>query len=208
MRSLRSGTRWVRETAVRSGGWMVLALSVGVACGGGKGKIVDASGAEFDGKTGDAGGTSTRSDSAPEGGGAGSTPDCFPDCIARVRRECLRPTTGSCTHEFRGNADQYCYSNGVKEIRTSPPFVKNLTVTFMTPKGAICYSTEDVSGPAAATVEVVFRGASGKEVARGMHPYATFKWTIVCDGRTFQVDESDPACTTVLPGQCADGTCR
>lgn len=158
------------------------------------------------------GGAATSGDKGGSGGsgsaGTVNAPDCFPACIARIREACRRPTTGTCVHQDHGRTDNYCYSNGVKESVEAPPYVRSEMITFFTPAGAPCYSTEVVSPPASAVLDIVFKDADGKEVARGKRGVYDFKWQLTCDGQTFMVDEYDAACDSITPGKCTDGACR
>ena len=152
--------------------------------------------------TADAGGASTDT----TGGATATAPDCFPPCIARIREACRRPTTGTCVKGGPNDADNYCYSNGVKESVRTFPFVTSKQVTFFTPAGALCYSTEVLSPPGSPVLDIAFRDAAGKEVARGKVGFAAFRWEITCDGQTFMVNELDDACDEVGPGDCTEGT--
>ena len=181
----------------------------GAPQGGGGGVVAGGGGAGDKDGAAAAGDVRDAADTVTDGGEPpANTSDCFPTCIAQIRRECRRPATGSCVHESWNDSDNYCYSNGVKEIRRSPPFVPATRTSFLTPAGALCYTTEVISPPASTVIEVVFRDADGMEVARGKHGLADSRWQITCNGQTVDVDEASSACATVLPGQCTEGSCR
>ena len=181
----------------------------GGAVGGGSGAAATGgaggnSGLAGSGGAGTADASSTPTDAINEP--SANAPDCFPACIARLREACRRPTTGTCVHGGSSGRDNYCYSNGVKESVQTFPFVTSKQVAFFTPAGALCYSTEVLSPPGSPVLDIAFRDAAGKEVARGKVGFAAFRWEITCDGQTFMVNELDDACDEVGPGNCTQGT--
>ncbi len=125
-------------------------------------------------------------------------PDCFPPCIANARLGCWRPATGACTYQTSGSTRTYSYPNGVTEVVA--PLGK--LHTFSTAARPKCFEFEDISPPAADINEIVFRDATGSEIARGTHGFANFIWTITCQGQSYTVDEYQPVCKTVAPGDC------
>jgi hypothetical protein len=175
---------------------------------GGQGGAVASGGAGGTGSNAGTGGTGTIDSGSPTetgGNGTASATDCFPACIARIRQTCRRPTTGTCVHESLGATENYCYSNGMKEVQATPPFVPSKRVSFFTPAGALCYSTEVVSPPGSAMLDIAFKDATGKEIARGKVGVNDFRWQITCDGQTTMVNEYAEACDEVVPGDCTQG---
>lgn len=151
------------------------------------------------GTTGGAGGTG-----APADGGADAR-DCFPECVAALRRSCPRPAfaEGSCIQQGEANGGSViCYSNGVRETR-GPTIDGGLTAEFTQPDGqTLCYVVVVVGGGQS------FRTPDGREVAR-LVSTTTGSFDVTCAGSTtvVTVDINDPACRMLNSGDCTIGTC-
>jgi hypothetical protein len=150
--------------------------------------------------------TADAGDSAPasDGGaaaadvGAPEARDCFPACIAMLRRSCERPAVGagSCTSTGTIMESLYCYSNGVREILSR---VKGgARQTFKQPDGKTpCYQVMLSNADAAQS----YQTPDGSEVARVV-PLGNDQYDVTCDGMTVTVDASDPTCRTLERFDC------
>jgi hypothetical protein len=159
------------------------------------------------GTAGGAGGTAGSTGGAVGTGGAGggtAPADCFPECVAALRRSCPRPAfgQGTCVEGAAANGGSaICYSNGVRETR-GPIVDGGVTATFTQPDGqTICYVV--VVGGSSQS----FRTPDGREVAQVVS--SSGGWEVICAGSTVvvTVDITDPACRTLNSGDCAIGTC-
>jgi hypothetical protein len=143
----------------------------------------------------------------PSGEDTGSTPpgrDCFPDCVASLRRSCQRPATdmGSCVHAGTETDGVICYSNGVREVRMQIAD-GGVAVEFTQPDGqTVCYRVV-VSGAV-----LSFRTPAGQEVAR-VTDLGGNLYDVTCNstGMTTMVDNSPPSCRTLNRGDCTSGSC-
>lgn len=143
-----------------------------------------------------------------DAGGDGSTTsvrDCFPECIAALRRSCERPAAGSgtCAQGMNGADTVYCYSNGVREVRT-PVVDGGTTVEFTQPDGqTVCYRVVVVGANQS------FQTPAGQEVAQARAMGGTV-YGVTCAGSTTSVtvDINDPTCRTLNSADCTAGGCQ
>ncbi len=159
------------------------------------------------GAAGTAGGTagSGAGGAGATDGGAPDGRDCFPECVAALRRSCERPAygAGTCMEAANGAQTIYCYSNGVREIRT-PTADGGLSVDFTKPDGqTVCYRVVTVANGQS------FRTPSGQEVALLMSTGTANIFNATCTGSTttVAVDYNDPACRTLNSADCTPGAC-
>lgn len=165
--------------------------------GGAAGHLGDGGSTGAGGSTSDGGSTSTGGSPGTGGGsGAGGTlRDCFPACIANLRKACERPSLdgGSCISA----AGMNCYSNGVHE--TAESVDGGELVTFTEPDGQTpCYRV------AVSLSEERYETTGGALVA-----VVTFDgslYTVTCDGATTTVDATNPACAMITEASCASAT--
>lgn len=141
------------------------------------------------------------------GTGGGLAPrDCFPECVAALRRSCQRPPfgTGSCVEQTTATGGSaICYSNGVRELR-GPTVDGGVTVQFTETDGqTICYVVVVVAG-----TNQSWRTPAGQEVAQ-LTAAGGSVFNVTCAGSTttVPVDINDPACRTLNSGDCMIGTC-
>lgn len=123
--------------------------------------------------------------------------DCFPECIAALRRACLRPApdAGACGAAGNQMGSVYCYSNGIREYRDRVNR-DDASITFTLPDGQTpCYHVY-VSG-----AEQTYSAPAGGEVARVVS-LGDDHYDVTCDGATVTVDASDPACRTLEERDC------
>jgi hypothetical protein len=167
-------------------------------------------GAGNGGGIGGAGGSGGGAGLAGASGGGGATDggatdgrDCFPECVAALRRSCERPAygEGTCLEGAIGGNTVYCYSNGVREIRM-PTADGGLTIDFTQPDGqTLCYRVVTTAGYQS------FRTPAGQEVAQLMSAGAIFNVTCTGSTTTVAVDYNDPACRTLNSADCTPGAC-
>ena len=131
--------------------------------------------------------------------------DCFPECIAALRRSCQRPPfgMGSCVENATATGSMICYSNGVREIR-SATVDGGTTVQFTQPDGqTICYLVVVGGGGQS------WRTPAGQEVAWVVST-VNGTWDVTCAGSTVvvSVDINDPTCRTLNSADCTiNGVC-
>jgi len=178
-----------------------------VASGGAGGGGASAGGANGGGGGGGAGGSGIGGSGLGGGGAGGGTgvPDCFPECIAALRRTCERPAaaSGTCTQGTNGADTVYCYSNGVREVRT-PVVDAGTTVEFTQPDGqTVCYVVV-VTGATQS-----FRTPAGQEVGQATAMGGSV-YGVTCAGATTSVtvDIDDPTCRTLNSADCTAGGCQ
>jgi hypothetical protein len=131
-------------------------------------------------------------------------PDCFPECIAALRRSCQRPPygAGSCIESAAASGSVICYSNGVREIRGAT-VDGGTTVQFTQADGqTICYVV--VIGGTGQS----WRTPAGQEVAQVVST-VNGTWDVTCSGSTVavSVDIDDPTCRTLNSADCTFGVC-
>jgi hypothetical protein len=149
---------------------------------------------------GTTGGGGASGTGGPDGGAADSR-ECFPECVAALRRSCERPAygEGSCSEGAVGGNTVYCYSNGVREIRMATD--GGVTVDFTQLDGqTICYRVVAADGGQS------FRTPSGQEAAF-ITSVGGNVFTVTCGGVTTTVDSSDPNCRTLNSADCTAGAC-
>jgi len=131
------------------------------------------------------------------GGAGGQVVDCFPACVADLRRDCERPRVdaGTCTSEV----GLKCYSNGVHEISQSVD--GGSLVVFTQPDGTTpCYRVlVDSAGEH-------FQNLAGQDVALVTSGSTAGAFVVTCNGTTVNVNIDDPSCATLNEGSCASGT--
>ncbi|HEY7375491.1 MAG TPA: hypothetical protein VIF57_25260 [Polyangia bacterium] len=178
-----------------------------VAPGGSGGGGASGGGASGGGTNGGAGGSALGGSGAGGGGAGGGADgrDCFPDCVAALRRSCQRPAAGAgtCAEGMNGADTVYCYSNGVREVRT-PVVDGGTTVEFTQPDGqTICYRVV-VAGTSQS-----FRTPAGQEVAQALGMGGSV-YGVTCAGATTSVtvDINDPSCRTLNSADCTPGACQ
>jgi hypothetical protein len=167
------------------------------------------------GATGGSGGASTTGGSggtngtagtggATGTGGAGGTQarDCFPECVAALRRNCERPAfgAGSCAAGTLAGNMVYCYSNGVRETRMSTADGGVTTEFTQTDGQTVCYRVV-VTGTTQS-----FQTPAGQEVAQAVSTGGNM-YAVTCGGTIVTVDISDPSCRTLNSGDCTSGAC-
>jgi hypothetical protein len=142
-------------------------------------------------------------------GPATDRPDCFPECIAALRRSCQLPPygSGSCTSGMSriGYDTVYCYPNGVRELHAKPSSDAGIPVDFTQADGqTICYRVVHELDAAAES----YRTAAGAEVARVVYK-AGDAYEVTCTGSTTAVTVyvDDPACRTLRADDCTPGEC-
>jgi hypothetical protein len=195
---------WVPRIAV------VVALLAAGGCGG---TMAKNDGAANDGGTLDVPLADTGHDQAPgpDGGtdatgGAdvgGGARDCFPECIAALRRSCERPAfgSGSCSQTTGGGITVICYSNGVHETRVPTADGGVATEFTQTDGQTLCYRVI-VNGTSQS-----FQTPSGQEVAQVVATGGGM-YSVTCGGTTVTVDGNDPTCRTLNSADCTTGvTC-
>jgi hypothetical protein len=148
------------------------------------------------GSAGSGGAAATGGSGAGSGnGGAGGGPvrDCFPPCIANLRKACERPSLDGGTCGV-GNGG-YCYSNGILESQSLVD--GGALVTFTEPDGHTpCYLV--LSNLASS--EARYETPDGQLVAVVTADGSDY--TVTCDGTTTTVDTSNPACAMLTEGAC------
>jgi hypothetical protein len=157
------------------------------------------------GQGGATAGTTGTGGSAGTGVDAGGDArDCFPECVAALRRTCERPPygAGSCASGTSGSDTVYCYSNGVREIR-SAVVDAGTTAEFTQPDGqTVCYQV------VVSFSTQSFRTPAGQEVAQAVAMGGS-TYAVTCAGSTTSVivDINDPSCRTLNSGDCTPGGC-
>jgi hypothetical protein len=165
-----------------------------------------ASGAAGAGGATGAGGTGGASGGAGTDGPTIGVRDCFPECVAALRRTCERPVfgAGTCSQGTNGTATVYCYSSGVREIRTRIDGGITYNIEFTQPDGqTVCYQV------IATGATESFQTASGQEVAQAVNMGGGL-WGVTCAGSTtaVTVDINDPSCRTLNSSDCVSGACQ
>jgi hypothetical protein len=101
--------------------------------------------------------------------------------------------------EPNGSGELYCYSNGVRELRTLT--ADGTSALFTEADGqTVCYRV-DVVG-----TSQTFRRPDGEEVAV-VTALGGSSFSVTCGGATVTVDIADPACRTLNSGDCIVGAC-
>ena len=161
--------------------------------GGAGGHIGDGGGTGTGGATGFGGSTANGG----AAGAGGAVRDCFPACIANLRKGCERPSPdgGTCVSV----SGMYCYSNGVHEI--AQPVDGGEVVTFTAPDGQTpCYQVAvSINGGAER-----YETTDGTLVA--VVTSSGSLYTVTCDGATTTVDATNPACAMVTEASCTSAT--
>ena len=149
------------------------------------------------GATGGSGGTGGLGSGGGSGSGGadgGVVRDCYPPCIANLRKNCERPGLDGGTCVSVGNMN--CYSNGVREIDTALDGGGE-SATFTEPDGQTpCYKVvlgtnsvetyETADGQTVAVVTAV--GADG--------------YMVTCGGTTTTVTITSQACAMLTETSC------
>jgi hypothetical protein len=167
------------------------------ATGGGSGGSATAGsgGHGSGGAAGGGGSTATGGVGAGGGAGTGSAHDCFPPCIANLRKNCERPGLdgGTCST----TSSMICYSNGVREIDTAVDGGE--TATFTETDGQTpCYKVVLDSSSGVETYETPDGQTVAVVTAIGAGGYM-----VTCGGTTTTVNISGQACAMVTEAQCS-----
>ena len=177
------------------------------ACKGSNGTMSGAGGQEATGggsgglAAGTGGGGASGDGGVTGGGGAGGSVvrDCFPPCIANLRKTCERPSLDGGTCVSTGTTK--CYSNGIREIQATVDG-GGAIVTFTEPDGQTpCYKVAIDETGAIDTYETT----DGQQVAVLMIVSAN-TYTVTCDGTTTTVDISSQACAMLTESSCTSAT--
>ena len=124
--------------------------------------------------------------------------DCFPECVKALRADCERPPIngGYCEMVHSSGGFTYCYSNGVREVRTEANGGALVVIT--EPDGqTACYQ---ISIDYSTGVEH-FQTNLGQEVAQ-VAPADGGLYAVTCNGTAQVVDPSDSACATLDSTDC------
>ena len=225
----RPGIGAASAFVIYSGAWLVSAvmLVMGAACGSSAGKTDGGSmeagaggiGLGTGGRQGGSGGqVGTGSGGIGSGGsGSGGTgadggpevapfTDCFPDCLVALRRNCERPAfgAGTCGVNQNGSDTVYCYSNGVREIRSPLSDGGVLTATFTMSDGKTpCYSV------VASSQHQSFLNLAGEEIAQLEVIEIGRVFRVTCAGSSIAitVDSSSPGCRSLDSADCTSNAC-
>ena len=170
------------------------------ATGGGDGGLVAGTGGRGGGGvtgSGGAGGVTAGGGDA----GVSAVRDCFPPCIANLRKTCERPSLDGGTCVSTGTTK--CYSNGIREIQATADG-GGAIVTFTEPDGQTpCYKVAVDDTGAIDTYET----ADGQQVAV-LRVVSADTYTVTCDGTTTTVDISSQACAMLTESSCTSAaTC-
>jgi hypothetical protein len=176
-----------------SGGGVSAGGQGGAAKGGaGAGGVPGTGGAA--GAAGVTGAAGSSGGSAGGSAGAGAVRDCFPACIADLRKACERPSPDGGTCGYGNGA--YCYSNGIQE--TQSPVDGGAVITFTEPDGHTpCYQVFASTTGAGQRYETT----TGQVVAT-VTTVDNVNYMVTCNGTTTTVDTSNPACAMLNEGAC------
>jgi hypothetical protein len=169
----------------------------GVSAGGQGGAAKGGAGAGGVPGTGGAAGAAGVTGAAGSSGGsagAGAVRDCFPACIADLRKACERPSPdgGTCAYANGG----YCYSNGIQETQSLVD--GGGLITFTEPDGHTpCYQVFASTTGAGQRYETT----TGQVVAT-VTTVDNVNYMVTCNGTTTTVDTSNPACAMLNEGAC------
>lgn len=173
------------QEATGGGGGGLAAGTGGHGGGGASGGGVTGSGGAGGVTAGDAGGSAVR--------------DCFPPCIANLRKTCERPSLDGGTCVSTGTTK--CYSNGIREIQASVDG-GGAIVTFTEPDGQTpCYKVAVDDTGAIDTYETT----DGQQVAV-LRIVSADTYTVTCDGTTTTIDISSQACAMLTESSCTSAT--
>lgn len=125
--------------------------------------------------------------------GTGGPGLCVPACLigAPEFKDCA--PEGTCVRRTTGPEEySYCYSNGVK-AKIDDGFSTDVFEVYR--NGTRCWSVQGTSSGSATTY--VYRFSDGRTV-KLVKEKPPAKHAVTCDGKTYQLDSTDPACTTEL----------